>query len=243
MHCAIPLQYLSYDNPTDADPLPSAPTTTAGRRRLAHVLGGASRDLLQLEKSGAELKVIVATNLARVDSEIRAFEDGVESGAMAQDFTLAGVCGAVMSMACCICCSVKARSSLWRYSGTLLRNGCNAGALSRPAAPIPAEPICLFALKRLAGIDTENLTMLATPYTEDLIGPGNTQEGGNSSFKVRLGWEGEWLCWAGGTGWRGDAAAAEVLLHLASGQQLRLQGVARRGLSGGAASAVRHVQG
>ena len=92
MHCALLLQYLSYDNPTDADPLPSAPTTTAGRRRLAHVLGGASRDLLQLEKSGAELKIIVATNAARVDSEIRAFEDGVESGAMAQDFTLAGGC-------------------------------------------------------------------------------------------------------------------------------------------------------
>ena len=92
MRCALPLQYLSYDNPTDTDPLPSAPTTTAGRRRLAHVLGGASRDLLQLEKSGAELKIIVATNAARVDSEIRAFEDGVESGAMAQDFTLAGGC-------------------------------------------------------------------------------------------------------------------------------------------------------
>ena len=83
-------QYLSYDNPTDADPLPSAPTTTAGRRRLAGVLGGASRDLLQLEKSGAELKIVVATNAARVDSEIKAFEEGVESGAMAQDFTLAG---------------------------------------------------------------------------------------------------------------------------------------------------------
>jgi hypothetical protein len=116
--------YLSYDDPTNADPLPSAPsTTTAGRRRLAHLLGGASRDLLQLEKSGAELKIIVATNAARVDSEIKTFEDGVESGAMAQDFTL-------------------------------------------------------------AGIDTENLTMLAAPYTEDLVGPGNTQEGGDSSFKA-----------------------------------------------------------
>ena len=87
-------QYLSFDDPTNADPLPSAPsTTTSGRRRLAHVLGGASRDLLQLEKSGAELKIIVATNAARVDSEIKTFEDGVESGAMAQDFTLAGACG------------------------------------------------------------------------------------------------------------------------------------------------------
>ncbi len=58
------------------------------------MLGGASRDLLQLEKSGAELKIVVATNAARVDSEIKAFEEGVESGAMAQDFTLAGAhCG------------------------------------------------------------------------------------------------------------------------------------------------------
>lgn len=27
--------------------------------------------------------------------------------------------------------------------------------------------------------------MLAVPYTEDLIGPGNTQEATNSGFKVR----------------------------------------------------------
>ena len=89
----------------------------------------------------------------------------------------------------CSCCSVKARSNLWRCSGTLLCNGGVAVAWSQHAAALPAKPICLPVLQRLAGIDTENLTMLATPYTEDLIGPGNTQEGGNSSFKVRLGHE------------------------------------------------------
>ena len=43
--------------------------------------------------------------------------------------------------------------------------------------------------------------MLAPPYTEDLIEPGNTQEGGNSSFKVRP--VGERM--AGLGGWQGLA--------------------------------------
>ncbi|KAL4434018.1 hypothetical protein ABPG75_000459 [Micractinium tetrahymenae] len=72
--------YLSYDSPTDADPVPT------GTRRLL-----ASRDLLQVEKSGAELKVVVVTNLVRVPSEISSIEDGVTSGSLADDITLAGI--------------------------------------------------------------------------------------------------------------------------------------------------------
>ena len=49
-----------------------------------------ARPPLQLEKSGAELKIVVATNQLRVDSEIQTFEEGVFSGMMARDFTLAG---------------------------------------------------------------------------------------------------------------------------------------------------------
>ena len=84
---------MSYDDPiASADPLP-----TTRRRLLARFLSsggsaGAGRDLLQLEKSGAELKIVVATNQARVDSEIASFEEGVNSGQMARDFTLAGGC-------------------------------------------------------------------------------------------------------------------------------------------------------
>lgn len=133
-----PFYYPSYDSPLDADPVPltgsgtsddsvaAASTAPGGRRRLAGAFGrlGASRDLLQLEKSGAELKIVVATAQVRVDSEIAAFEEGVESGMMARDFTLAGV-------------------------------------------------------------QTENLTLLMAPFTEDLIGPGNSDNtGGDTGVQV-----------------------------------------------------------
>ena len=90
------LQYLSYDKLDAADALSDAQDEAAaasgatgsaavgGRRRLA------SRDLLQIEKSGAELRIVVATSSVRTDSEMATFEEGVESGRMARDFTLAG---------------------------------------------------------------------------------------------------------------------------------------------------------
>lgn len=72
--------YLSYDAPKSAEPVPT------GSRRLY-----ASRDLLQIEKSGANLRIVVATNSERVPSEIASIEEGVASGAMADDFTIAGI--------------------------------------------------------------------------------------------------------------------------------------------------------
>ncbi|KAL4441798.1 hypothetical protein ABPG77_003714 [Micractinium sp. CCAP 211/92] len=72
--------YLSYDSPTNADPVP-----TGSGRRLS------SRDLLQTDKSGAELKIVLATNSVRVPSEISSLEDGVTSGSLADDITLAGI--------------------------------------------------------------------------------------------------------------------------------------------------------
>ncbi|KAI3434738.1 hypothetical protein D9Q98_002798 [Chlorella vulgaris] len=85
--------------------------TVGGRRRLA----GGSRALLQTEKSGAELRIVVATASVRTDSEIATFNEGVDSGSMARDFTL-------------------------------------------------------------AGIETDNLTLLIPAYQEDLIGPGNVED-------------------------------------------------------------------
>lgn len=70
---------------------------------------------------------MVATSSVRTDSEMATFEEGVESGRMARDFTL-------------------------------------------------------------AGIDTENLTLLMPPYQEELIGPGTVDEdaasGGTQSWVV-----------------------------------------------------------
>lgn len=51
---------------------------------------------------------------------------------------------------------------------------CQAAHVLTTAPPAPRPP----------GIDTENLTMLATPYTEDLVGPGNTEQSSDSGFKV-----------------------------------------------------------
>ncbi|EFN57262.1 expressed protein [Chlorella variabilis] len=128
-----PFMYLSYDKLDADDALSDAQDEAAaasgatgsaavgGRRRLA------SRDLLQIEKSGAELRIVVATSSVRTDSEMATFEEGVESGRMARDFTL-------------------------------------------------------------AGIDTENLTLLMPPYQEELIGPGTVDEdaasGGTQSWVV-----------------------------------------------------------
>lgn len=92
------LQYISNDddqqtNNTDllaagdaAAAASGALGTVGGRRRLA----GGSRALLQTEKSGAELRIVVATASVRTDSEIATFNEGVDSGSMARDFTLAG---------------------------------------------------------------------------------------------------------------------------------------------------------
>ena len=80
------LQYLSYDSPTttNANAEALAASATGGRRRLA-------RGLLQVEASGADLKILINTNAVRVDSEIQTLLDGVDSGALADDLTLAGV--------------------------------------------------------------------------------------------------------------------------------------------------------
>lgn len=124
--------YLSYESPSDsldgelsADALSGsgATGTAGGRRRLS------SRDLLQIERSGAELRITVATAQVRTDSEIATFEEGVDSGMMARDFTLAGIL-------------------------------------------------------------TDNLTMLALPHQEDLIGPGNVESdsgsGGLATWVIAL---------------------------------------------------------
>ncbi|PSC73169.1 hypothetical protein C2E20_3679 [Micractinium conductrix] len=109
--------YMSSDSPTiNVDGVPTGEGT---RRRLA------SRDLLQLEKSGAELKIIVATNQVRVPSEIGSVEDGVTSGSLAADLSMAGV-------------------------------------------------------------EIENITFIIAPYTEDLIGPGNTE--GNNGHSTMDSW-------------------------------------------------------
>lgn len=94
-----PPQYLSYDTvngsdlgaATDDALAASGALGTAaagGRRRLARA--ASSRRLLQIEKSGAELKIVVATASVRTDSEIESVTEGVDSGRMARDFTLAG---------------------------------------------------------------------------------------------------------------------------------------------------------
>lgn len=72
--------YVSFDSPITADPVP------VGSRRLL-----SSRDLLQTTKSGAVLKIVLATNSVRVASEISSLEDGVTSGTLADDITLAGI--------------------------------------------------------------------------------------------------------------------------------------------------------
>lgn len=62
----------------------------ASRQPLSRSTTCPATATMQLEKSGAELKIVVATNQVRVDSEIASFEEGVNSGSMAADFTLAG---------------------------------------------------------------------------------------------------------------------------------------------------------